>query len=106
MSAKAAQGSFLLPRLERVIAGSGTIETLPAELDRYDCRRAVVVTGATIGQSSLVARVTTMLQDRCAAVFTGARQHVPTSTVKALRDVMRDVDADCLVSLGGGSPID
>ena len=97
---------FTLPRLERVIAGAGTIDALPAELDRYGCRRAVVVTGATVGRSSLVGRVTAMLQDRCASVFTDARQHVPAGTVQALLHAMQGVEADCLVSLGGGSPID
>jgi alcohol dehydrogenase class IV len=100
------RGLFVLPRLERVVSGPGTIETLPAELDRYGCRRAVIVTGATIGRSPLVERLTAMLQDRCAMVFTGARQHVPGSTVTALLEAMQAVEADCLVSIGGGSPID
>jgi alcohol dehydrogenase len=47
-----------------------------------------------------------MLQDRLATVFTGARQHVPAGTVQALLQTMREVDADSLVSVGGGSPID
>ena len=100
------RADFLLPRLERVISGPGTIETLPVELDRYGCRRAVIVTGATLGASPLVARVSAVLGNGCASVFTGARQHVPGSTVAALLHAIHAVDADCLVSLGGGSPID
>jgi alcohol dehydrogenase len=106
MFVKSAQGSFLLPRLERVISGAGTIAALPAEVDRYGCRRAVIVTGATLAASPLVARATAMLQERCVSVFAGARQHVPGSSVAALLRAVRAVEADCLVSIGGGSPID
>jgi alcohol dehydrogenase len=106
MFGQSAPSSFLLPRLERVISGPGTLETLPPELDRYGSRRAVIVTGATLGGSPLVARVAAMLQNRCVSVFTGARQHVPASTVAALLQAMQAVEADSLVSVGGGSPID
>lgn len=99
-------GQFVLPRLERVIAGPGTVDRLAAELDRYGCRRAVVVTGATLGRSALVGRVRGALGDRCRAVFSGVRQHVPSGTVQALLAAVREHDADCLVSFGGGSPID
>ena len=99
-------GAFTLPRLERVISGPGALDSLPAEMDRYGCRRAVVVTGATLGASALIARVAGLLGARCAAVFTGSRQHVPSSTVDALLRSMRDARADALVSVGGGSPID
>ena len=99
-------GRFTLPRLERVIAGPGTIDALAGEIDRYGCRRVVVVTGTTLGSSPLIDRVRRVLGDRCAAVFSGARQHVPSSTIPMLLDAMRDAGADGFVSVGGGSPID
>ena len=99
-------GVFTLPRLERVISGPGTIDALPSELDRYDCSRAVIVTGRTVGSSSLTRRVEELLGARCAAIFNGARQHVPSNTVDALVRAVREAGADALISLGGGSPID
>jgi alcohol dehydrogenase len=99
-------GQFTLPHLERVIAGPGSLATLPGELDRYGGRRAVIVTGKTIGASPLTERVRALLEHRCAAVFAEARQHVPSGTVRKLLDAMRAIDADCFVSIGGGSPID
>jgi alcohol dehydrogenase len=99
-------GRFALPRLERVIAGPGTHASLAAEVERYGCSRVVVVTGTTVGASPVLARTVEQLGSRCSAVFTGARQHVPSGSVTALLQVMRESDADCLVSLGGGSPID
>ncbi|MGA3295570.1 MAG: iron-containing alcohol dehydrogenase [Candidatus Acidiferrales bacterium] len=99
-------GEFNLSRLERVISGPGKIELLENELERRDLRRAVIVTGKTLGASPLLARVTRALGSRCAAVFTGARQHVPLSAVRALLAEIERTNADCLVSFGGGSPID
>jgi alcohol dehydrogenase class IV len=99
-------GEFNLSRLERMISGPGKIEALENELERRGLQRAIIVTGKTLGASPLLAKVTRALGPRCAAVFTGARQHVPLSAVRALLAEIERVNADCLVSFGGGSPID
>jgi len=64
------------------------------------------VTGNSLGRSKLLDKVTGTLASRCVAVFKGARQHVPLSTVQALIEEIKRARADCLVSFGGGSPID
>ena len=50
--------------------------------------------------------VTGALGSRCAGVFTGVRQHVPREQVNELQAEIGRVNADSLVSFGGGSPID
>lgn len=97
---------FRLPLLDRVLSGPGSLARLPFEVDRHGCTRAVVVSGRTLAASPLGTRVRELLGSSCAGVFHGARQHVPSSTVDALAAFVRDVRADALVSLGGGSPID
>ena len=77
-------GEVNLSRLERVISGPGKIEALANELDRRNLKRAIVVTGKTLGKSPLLAKVTGALGARCACVFTGVRQHVPISAVREL----------------------
>jgi alcohol dehydrogenase class IV len=99
-------GEFNFTRLERVIFGPGKVEALANELDRRGLKRAVVVTGKTLGRSRLLDRVTGALGPRCVAVYKGAQQHVPLTTVRELVDVIKRSDGDCLVSFGGGSPID
>jgi len=99
-------GEFNFTRLERVIFGPGKVEALARELDRRGLKRAVVVTGKTLGRSKLLERVTGTLGPRCAAVYKGAQQHVPLATVKELVTEIKRVDGDCLISFGGGSPID
>ncbi len=97
---------FHLSRLAHVLSGPGKVARLGELLDRDGRRRAVVVTGKTLGSSPLLDRVTAALGPRCAAVFRGARQHVPRGSVNELREMVERLDADCLVSVGGGSPID
>jgi alcohol dehydrogenase class IV len=97
---------FTLSRLERVISGSGKVSTLGEELERRGLKRAIVVTGKSLGNSPLLEKVTAALGARCAAVFKGARQHVPRSVVGQLEAEITRLDADSLVSFGGGSPID
>ena len=99
-------GEFNLTRLERVISGPGKIEALGNELESRNLKRALVVTGKTLGKSALLSRVTGALGPRCAGVFTGARQHVPISAVRELLAEIERLNADCLISFGGGSPID
>jgi len=97
---------FTLPRLERVIAGAGTLSALPLEVDRYGCRRALIVTGRTVAASPLLDAVKGALGSRCAGVFADVVQHVPARTVDMLQQQVRDERIDCLVSIGGGSSID
>jgi len=97
---------FNLSKLERVISGPGKVAALGEELDRRGVKRAIVVTGKTLGASPLLEKVTGAVGLQLASVFRGARQHVPRSSVNDLQVEIERANADCLVSFGGGSPID
>jgi maleylacetate reductase len=97
---------FHLSRLERVMSGPGKVAALGEELERRGLERAIVVTGKTLGNSTLLETVKAAAGARCVSVFKGARQHVPRSAVGELEALIERWDADCLVSFGGGSPID
>jgi maleylacetate reductase len=97
---------FLFPRLERVVSGAGAIDSLSPELERRLLNRAIVVTGRTLGASALLDRITNPLGARCVLVFKEVRQHVPSSTVTELARALDEHHADCVISFGGGSPID
>ncbi len=99
-------GEFNFTRLERVIFGPGKVDSLGRELERRGLSKAVIVTGKSLGSSKLLDKVTGALGTRCAAVFKGSQQHVPLGTVGELVGEIKRVDADCLISFGGGSPID
>ncbi len=97
-------GEFNLTRLERVIYGPGKVSELKGEMEKRGLKRAIVVT--TLGGFPILDQVTAALGPLCASVFTGVIQHVPRSTVDALQKEIDRVDADSLISFGGGSPID
>src|SRR6202050_14883 len=75
-------------------------------MERRGLKRAVVVTTDVVAKLPILNDVTGALGSRCASVFTGIIQHVPRGTVNDLQKEIERVDADCLGSLGGGSPID
>jgi len=101
---EAPAGEFNLTRLERVIYGPGKVSALTGEMEKRGLKRAVVVT--TLGGFPILDQVTGALGPLCVSVYTGVVQHVPRSTVDALQKEIERVNADCLISFGGGSPID
>ncbi|HKD65839.1 MAG TPA: iron-containing alcohol dehydrogenase [Candidatus Binataceae bacterium] len=103
---QAPEGDFRFTQLENVVYGPGKLTSIGRELDRRELKRALIVTGKTLGASPLIERVKGALGERLAGVFTGIRQHVPSKTVAAAVEEAKRVRADCMVSFGGGSPID
>jgi alcohol dehydrogenase class IV len=103
---KAPVGEFNLSRLEKVIYGPGKVAALKDEMERRGLKRALVVTTEAVAGLPILQQVTGALGSHCAGVYSGVVQHVPRSTVNELEKEIERVDADCLVSFGGGSPID
>src|SRR3984957_8644251 len=99
-------GEFKFTRLEKVTFGPGKAASLGHELERRGLKRALIVTGKTLGGSRLLDKVTAAAGARLAGAFKGASQHVPSQTVTALVEEYKRSGADCMVSFGGGSPID
>jgi alcohol dehydrogenase len=97
---------FNLSKVERVMSGAGKVAALGHELERRGLKRTIVVTGKTLGGSALLEQVTGAAGARCVAVFKGARQHVPRSSVHELQALIERENADSLIDFGGGSPID
>jgi alcohol dehydrogenase len=101
------QGAFTFLPQERIIFGRGCLAQLAGELDRLGCQRAFVITGTTIAtKTDLLERLRGVLGPRFAGVFYPMSQHTPRPDVIAAAARAREVSADVLVSLGGGSPVD
>ncbi|MDB5075119.1 MAG: NAD-dependent methanol dehydrogenase [Chloroflexi bacterium] len=102
-----AQGEYSFLPLERVIYGAGSLGRLAGEADRLGGRKAMILTGHSLAtQTPLVKKVESQLGERHAGTFAGIRQHVPESGIAEAAALARQLGADLLVSLGGGSPID
>jgi maleylacetate reductase len=106
MKIQAPAGEFNLSRLERVIYGPGKIAALKDEVERRELHRALVVTTDVVAELPILKDVTGALGSRCTGVFAGVVMHVPRKTTELLQQEIERVNADCLISFGGGSPID
>lgn len=94
-------------QMEKVIFGTGSISTLPKEIDRLGKKRAFILTGRTLAtKTELVRQVEDLLESRWAGTYSGCKQHVPSQTVNEAAALAREARADLLISFGGGSPID
>lgn len=100
-------GQFITERITRVLFGAGSLARLSAEVDALGAERVLLVTGRSIAtRTPLLEQVAATLGPRLAGVFTDVQQHVPESCVRAAAQQAQALRADCVVSLGGGSPVD
>jgi maleylacetate reductase len=85
----------------RVIFGAGTLRQLPDEVARLGVSRVLVL--ATPRQKTEVAAINELIGERAAGVFTGAVMHTPVEVTEQAMAKVREVNADCVVAIGGGS---
>ncbi|WP_256301743.1 iron-containing alcohol dehydrogenase family protein [Haloarchaeobius salinus] len=87
--------------------GAGCVESIETVLARADVERALVVTGKTVGKTpAVIDPVTEGAGDRLAGVFAETTPEKSIDTVLAGVKRMEAVDADGLLTLGGGSSMD
>jgi alcohol dehydrogenase class IV len=85
----------------RVIFGTGTISQLPDEVRKLGATRALVV--STPAELRFAEDAAARLGAVAAGMFTGAVMHHPIEVVHAARERARQVEADCYVTIGGGT---
>lgn len=93
--------------VERVHMGTAAAEALRAEAERLDARRVFILAGRHLAQNTdVVATLERALGVRHATTHVGIAPHAPRGDVLAAARVARDVDADLIVTIGGGSVTD
>ncbi|WP_329295756.1 maleylacetate reductase and hydroxyquinol 1,2-dioxygenase domain-containing protein [Streptomyces sp. NBC_01455] len=85
----------------RVVFGSGTVDRLAGEVRRLGGKRVLLVSGPALEDAAR--RVRDALGHLVVAEFDGAAMHTPVDVTEKALAVLREADADCLVSVGGGS---
>ncbi len=104
MTAAAAPPSFTYTGLPaRVVFGTGTLATLRGEIERLAITRALVLT--TPAQVEHGRAVVEQLGDRAAGSFHGAVMHTPVDVTMSALAALRELAADGVVAIGGGSTI-
>lgn len=87
----------------RVVFGPGSVAGVGAEVVRLGARRALVVT--TPGRRALGERIAALIGERCVGVLAEAVSQVPIELARRGREQAQALEADCLVSVGGGASV-
>jgi maleylacetate reductase len=87
----------------RVVFGAGTLDQVAGEVEALGVRRTLLI--ATNSARDAADVVEAELGDRFAGRIDGVAQHVPTEVAEAARAKAREIGADGIVAIGGGSAI-
>lgn len=89
----------------RVYSGLNSLTSLSQELQRAKCRRAVVVSGRSVANSSVMQRLREALGSTLAGEFNGVQSNSPLPSIEAAAQTLATWDADAVVAVGGGSAV-
>lgn len=93
--------------VERVLHGPRAVASLAEELHLREASRVVIVSSATLyRETPVISALEQALQPHHLATFTKLSQHTPETAVEELATLLRELRADAVVSVGGGSVID
>ena len=98
-------GRVAFGHMEEVVFGQPAAQAV-AELARDAQRVFLMVSGTLNRQTDEIARVCRTLGNRCARVFDRMPPHTPRAAVIAAAEQAREVRADLIVTVGGGSITD
>lgn len=87
----------------RVLFGHGTIQKLPEELARLGVTKPLLL--CTAGQKHQAEKLEAILSASVAGIFSKAVMHTPVHITEKAMTYCTSVNADCLISIGGGSTI-
>lgn len=88
--------------------GKGAIENIPTEFNARGYKKAIVITDKDLIEFKVATKVTDFLDQAGIdyAIYDGI---VPNPTIKNVTDgveAVKRAEADCIIAIGGGSPID
>ncbi len=99
---------FIFELPTKVVYGPGCLKQLPEQLAAFGGKRPLLVTDPGIVKAGILSKVTELL-DRAGveyAVYDGVEANPKDVNVEAGAEAARKFGADCLIAVGGGSPID
>lgn len=91
---------------QRIHFAPGAVDKVSDVVREVGGRRALLVTTEGRLASEAGERLVRRLGKLLAGTYSGVRSHVPTGTVRAAVDLARELEADAVVSFGGGSCAD
>ena len=107
MASPTLQGEFNPPVQSRIIFGRGKVATLNEEIANLGGRRALVLSGKTVAESTgAVNQVAQALGDSCVGIYSGLSQRAPLASAAAAAAMAVETGADTLVGIGGSTVSD
>lgn len=97
---------FDIPGVERVLEGPGALAALADEIAARGARRVALLAGRSVAALPELDELRRGLGDRLAVERDDVRAHNPSGSIAEIVAAVRDADADLLVAVGGGSPVD
>jgi alcohol dehydrogenase class IV len=88
------------------VFGQGSVARLGALVDELGRSRALVICGRTVAGGPVLRQVSDALGARHAGTFDGVRAHTPFADVERAANLVAELGADVIVTVGGGSAID
>ena len=85
----------------RVLFGVGSRERLGSELETLGAQRALII--ADPSKAGLSSDLADLIGPRCVGVYDQVAPHVPIETAEAGRAEVKRTNADCCITVGGGS---
>ncbi len=100
---------FITPN--RIITGSGAIDTLPEQIEYLNSKRPIIVTGKNWARKSgWLEKITDLTKQNNEieeiTTFEGVPSEPTCDVVDRLRDKIKENSCDLIIGLGGGSAID
>jgi aldehyde dehydrogenase (NAD+) len=89
-----------------VIAGHGSLSSICKVIVDLGCHRALMLTDPGVRTAGLADLVKNTLGDFCVGIYDDIPQDPDLESVDGAADKARELKADCIVSVGGGSVID
>jgi alcohol dehydrogenase class IV len=98
--------TFVVPPVDTVTFGDGAFDTIDDLVTRHGGNRVLAVLSGSLAGTRVEAQLRERLGERLVGVYARTKQHVPRASVLEAAQLGRNGDADCVVSVGGGTPID
>ncbi len=90
----------------RLIAGKGSLSSLHKVITDLQCSRALLLTDKGVNQAGLAKMVENNLIECCVGLYDEIPSDPDLAAIDKAVEYARSVQADCIVSVGGGSVID
>ncbi|KAI0689967.1 alcohol dehydrogenase IV [Cytidiella melzeri] len=104
------EGSYAYTELSTVYYGPGCVEkALPTLLQKFSAKKALIVTGKSLFEKTdVIKQIEAILRqhDAYGGVFYEIGEHAPVAGIRKGLLKFKEVNADIIVAVGGGSPVD